>query len=420
MKLFLHDDAHARAFEPFALTRPAGELRLGGWTQTQRAEQLTGLSCSGHLGADELAGFEEPGAAPVVDAAETARATEDVGDAGALVLSSRVVLDWSARAELARALESRRACTLHVDGAVAGVLAPDAGRFRRLLERLDAPAEWPDVVDAGRLELRGYWLRHTWDLVAASPDQTARDVEHDAPGAASPLPDGVHRIGEGALVLGRGVRIEPGVVFDTREGPIWLQDDVEVRAFSRVAGPTIVAPRSILLGGSYEAVSLGPVSRVRGEVEETIVLGYSNKAHDGFLGHACLGRWVNLGALTTNSDLKNNYGDVRLTLANGTVDTGLRKVGCFLGDHAKTGIGMMLNTGTVIGAGANLYGSAMPPKRVPAFAWGTGDRLSEYELGRFLETARTVMSRREVTLSDGMSALLERAWRATAGERAAS
>jgi UDP-N-acetylglucosamine diphosphorylase/glucosamine-1-phosphate N-acetyltransferase len=166
----------------------------------------------------------------------------------------------------------------------------------------------------------------------------------------------------------------------------------------------------VVLGGSCADISVGPVCKVHGELEACVILGYTNKAHDGFLGHAMLGCWVNLGALTTNSDLKNNYGTIRMWTPAGEVDTGEQKLGCFLGDHVKTGIGLMLNTGTVVGAGSNLFGAIQPPKYVPPFRWGSGERLVPYELDRFLDTARAVLKRRGVALDDRMRAMLERAW----------
>lgn len=168
-----------------------------------------------------------------------------------------------------------------------------------------------------------------------------------------------------------------------------------------------------------ETSSIGPTCKVRGEVADSILLGYVNKAHDGYLGHALLGRWVNLGAMTTNSDLKNNYGPVTVWTPTGPTDTGLMKVGCFLGDHVKTGIGTILNTGTVVGAGSNLFGGAMPPVMVPAFSWGSGSELTDYRLDKFLESAERAMARRRVVLTEDARALLERAWNDTAEVRRA-
>jgi len=173
-----------------------------------------------------------------------------------------------------------------------------------------------------------------------------------------------------------------------------------VRAFTRLCGPAYIGRDSHLLGGSVECVSIGAVCRIRGEISSTVCLGYTNKQHDGHMGHAYLGRWVNLGAETTNSDLKNNYGPVRIWTPSGEQDSGEVKLGCLLGDHVKTGIGLLLNTGTVVGAGSNLYGAEMPPKFVPPFSWGTGEQLVEYRLDKFLEVAERAMARRNVQISE--------------------
>ncbi|HEU0077429.1 MAG TPA: hypothetical protein VFQ76_07250, partial [Longimicrobiaceae bacterium] len=194
------------------------------------------------------------------------------------------------------------------------------------------------------------------------------------------------------------------------EGPIWLDEGAKVRAFTRMAGPVYVGRGSTVLGGSLEACAIGPVCKIRGEFAESVALAYVNKAHDGHIGHAYLGAWVNLGAETTNSDLKNNYGTVRLWTPEGETDTGEIKMGCFLGDHVKTGIGLLLNTGTVIGAGSNLYGAAMPPRYVPPFSWGTGEELTAYRVDKFLEVAERAMGRRDVAMSEGMREQLGRAW----------
>ncbi len=186
---------------------------------------------------------------------------------------------------------------------------------------------------------------------------------------------------------------------------------------SLLAGPAYAGPGTMLLGGSVSDVSIGPGCKVRGEVAHAIVLGDANKAHDGFLGHAYVGRWVNLGAGTTNSNLRNDYGTVRVQTVAGGVDTELFKLGCLIGDHVKTGIGTMLNTGTVVGAGSNLFGGMMPPSLVPPFSWGAGTDLVEYRLDKFLEVAERVMSRRGVELTDGMRALLGGAWERSRPDR---
>jgi UDP-N-acetylglucosamine diphosphorylase/glucosamine-1-phosphate N-acetyltransferase len=395
LKLYIFDDAIARAWEPFALTRPIAELLLGAHTFRARAERLLGVRCAGIITADHLLGFEEPDAAPVVQLGDIAL------DSPRVFLSSRAVVAWNALRTLPAGEVLLRAGG-HVIGRAlpAGAANPDAAW-------IDRPrADGSQIVDVdARL------LENVWDLVSVNPDQITRD--HAArSGPASEPPPGCDTIGyaDGMLRIGDNVTFEPNVVLDFSHGPIHLDDNVTVRAFTRLAGPSYVGRGSTLLGGPYEAVSIGPVCRVHGEVEESIVLGYSNKAHDGFLGHAYLGRWVNLGALTTNSDLKNNYGTIRMWTPAGERDTGLIKLGCLLGDHVKTGIGALINTGTVVGAGSNLFGTEMPPKYVPPFSWGSGANLIDYDADRFLAVTETVMGRRKQAFGEGMRNVLRAAW----------
>jgi UDP-N-acetylglucosamine diphosphorylase / glucose-1-phosphate thymidylyltransferase / UDP-N-acetylgalactosamine diphosphorylase / glucosamine-1-phosphate N-acetyltransferase / galactosamine-1-phosphate N-acetyltransferase len=398
LSLILFDDRRSRSWEPFALTRPAGELRFGALTLRERAERVLGARCAAHLGADHLEGFTEGDAPPVLRYA----AAPSAGDR--LFLSSRAVVAWGSGRRIRH--PGGGAAPVRVGGEVAGWYAP-AGTNAPPAAFFDSPS---DGTGGAAMELEGRMLEEVWELVSATPAQIAVDVAALFGGAAMPrIPQGTHLLGDGALVVGHGVRVEPGVVLDTRGGPIWLEDGVEVRAFTRLAGPAYVGRGSIVLGGSIEAVSIGPVCRVRGELAESVCLGWVNKAHDGHIGHAYLGAWVNLGAETTNSDLKNNYGTVRLWTPEGVRDTGEIKLGAFLGDHVKTGIGLLINTGTVVGAGSNLYGAALPPTRVPPFSWGSGEELTEYRIDKFLEVAGRAMARRQVELSEAAAAQLRRA-----------
>jgi UDP-N-acetylglucosamine diphosphorylase / glucose-1-phosphate thymidylyltransferase / UDP-N-acetylgalactosamine diphosphorylase / glucosamine-1-phosphate N-acetyltransferase / galactosamine-1-phosphate N-acetyltransferase len=295
-----------------------------------------------------------------------------------------------------------------VGGEVAGWFAP-AGTPSPRPEFFECP---PTILDrTGAVELEGRMIGPVWELMSGNPAQVAADVAGLFPAPSEvPLPAGAHRFGEHPLVAGVGVRIEPCVVFDTSAGPIWLDDGVTVKAFTRLAGPAYVGKGSIVLGGHLEAVTIGEGCRIRGEFAQSVCLDHVNKAHDGHIGHAYLGAWVNLGAETTNSDLKNNYGPVRLWTPQGELDTGELKVGCFLGDHVKTGIGLLLNTGTVVGAGSNLYGALLPPKYVPPFSWGTGEDLTAYRVEKFLDVAARAMQRRKVVLSESSAGQLRRAW----------
>jgi UDP-N-acetylglucosamine diphosphorylase/glucosamine-1-phosphate N-acetyltransferase len=198
------------------------------------------------------------------------------------------------------------------------------------------------------------------------------------------------------------------------EGPVLVRRGAHVHAFTRLVGPCLIAEDVVVNGGRISGSSIGERSRVAGEVSSSIFLGHANKAHDGFIGHSVLGRWVNLGASTVNSNLKNTYGDVSLWTPHGNEPTGLQFLGTFFGDHAKTAIGTRLTTGTVIGAGANVFGSGATPKYVAPFSWGVDDPVA-WELDAFLRTAERVMSRRQVALTDKVRRQLGVAWRMSQG-----
>ena len=402
IRLFLFDDRRARRWAPFTLTRPVGETLHGCLRLRERAERAFGVACEGHITRRALRGFDEPGAAAAV-------APDEIGTDG-----TRVLLSSRAALELDRVEVDDRPCRLTVSGEPAGWIVP-AGEPPPselwLRDPSSAPAEPREALD-----LKGVVLGRPWDLVSANPDRIRVDVGRLWSSDGDPA--GVLRVGDGAISLADGAGIEPGVHVDTRGGPIRLEEGVRVEGPARLVGPLFVGAGSRILGGSVGTSSIGPVCIVRGEVADSIIAGFVNKAHDGYLGHAMLGRWVNLGAFTTNSDLKNNYRPVHVWTPDGGVDTGRLKVGCFLGDHVKTGIGTVLNTGTVVGAGSNVFGGVMPPTVVPPFSWGSGPDLRDHNLDKFLATAERAMARRDQELSPGTRRILEEAWEATAGRRA--
>ena len=402
VRLFLFDDRHARRWAPFTLTRPAGELLFGCLTLRERAERCFGTPCEGHISRSALRGFDEPGAPPTVG-------LDDIGTHG-----TRILLSSRAALRLGTVAVPEHASRLIVDGEVAGWVLPDGAALPSELWVRDPDAATTELGKA--LEIPGTLLARPWDLVAQNADCIRRDVE--ALWGESGEVEGVLRVGDGAISLGEGAVIERGVYVDTRGGPVRLASGARVEGPARLIGPLFVGAGSRILGGHVGTSSIGPICLVRGELADSVLLGYVNKAHDGYIGHALLGRWVNLGAYTTNSDLKNNYRPVKVWTPDGDLDTGLLKVGCFLGDHVKTGIGTVLNTGTVLGAGSNVFGGLMPPSAVPPFSWGSGSELGDHDQAKFLSTAAHAMSRRGQELTPGVRRILEEAWVATAGRRA--
>ncbi len=248
-------------------------------------------------------------------------------------------------------------------------------------------------------------LKWPWELVEMNAGELLRENEVrsdklDARSQKSRTRTG--RVERGAVVVGdrRKLRIEPGsrvwpgTVISTETGPVFLDRDAVVRPGSFVEGPCYIGPGTLIDGARVRpGCSFGPQCRIGGEVEASVFQGYANKHHEGFIGHAFVGEWANLGALTTNSDLKNAYQPVQVSWQGKTIDTGLLKVGCFIGDHAKTAIGTLINTGTRMGTFTNWFEPGLSPKEIPAFAWGSE---AHWPLGHVLSNARKVMSRRGV------------------------
>jgi UDP-N-acetylglucosamine diphosphorylase/glucosamine-1-phosphate N-acetyltransferase len=209
------------------------------------------------------------------------------------------------------------------------------------------------------------------------------------------------------------------VVADTTRGPIVLDRDAVVTAFTRLEGPCAIGPRTQIHGAKIRAgTTLGPDCRIGGEIECSIVQGHSNKYHDGFLGHAYVGEWVNLGAGTHNSDLRNDYGEIAVTVNGRLVRTGQTKVGCFLGDHTKTGLGALLNTGTNAGIFCNLLPGGLLSRYVPSFGRWWNDALTDgTDLAALLRTAAEVMRRRQVVFTEAHAELYRTLFEQTAAER---
>jgi len=211
------------------------------------------------------------------------------------------------------------------------------------------------------------------------------------------------------------------VVIDAEHGPVFIDEGAEIHPFSRIEGPCYIGKKSILLGAKCrEGNSIGPFCRIGGEIEESIIQGYSNKYHDGFLGHAYVGEWVNLGALTTNSDLKNDYSKVSVTLdGRSPIDTGSTKVGALIGDHTKTSIGTLFNTGAYVGAMAVIAATGKPlPKFIPSFAWFLEGVVTKgFGKKKLYETAATVMGRRGRDWSSAQESMWEEIFKMTAPPR---
>jgi UDP-N-acetylglucosamine diphosphorylase / glucose-1-phosphate thymidylyltransferase / UDP-N-acetylgalactosamine diphosphorylase / glucosamine-1-phosphate N-acetyltransferase / galactosamine-1-phosphate N-acetyltransferase len=426
LKILLFDDARAKAWQPFRLTRPVGSLRFGCMTLERRAGRALGNRVFAYLGCDDLAGFR-PGELPHIAEGGTYPDREFGRHQPHVVMSSRALPLTDAGSALRRHAQewadAQQANTYRADAThpiTLTIAGTEVGWLLPPLHELPTAAQLNDPGSAPiheKLEVGGNILEWPWHLVEANARQVALDLESmeltEAPFDAS----GNTVLGHHRVSLAPGATIEPGVVLDARDGPIRLEKDVYVQAPARLTGPLHVAEGSQIFGGVVGHSSIGPVCKLRGEIDSCVFVGYDNKAHDGYLGHALVGEWVNLGAMTTNSDLKNNYSSVRVHVNGEDVDTGLMKVGCLLGDHVKTGIGTLITTGAVIGAASNVFGGGITPRSVPPFSWGTGSDLGEHEVEKFLATTKVAMARRDIELTGDLADLYRRASARTRAER---
>jgi UDP-N-acetylglucosamine diphosphorylase / glucose-1-phosphate thymidylyltransferase / UDP-N-acetylgalactosamine diphosphorylase / glucosamine-1-phosphate N-acetyltransferase / galactosamine-1-phosphate N-acetyltransferase len=231
--------------------------------------------------------------------------------------------------------------------------------------------------------------------------------------------DGVHLVGKENIYIEEGSQIKPGVVLDASNGPIFIDKGALIYPNAVLEGPVYIGENSKVKSGAsiYENVSVGKICKVGGEIEDSVILPYSNKQHSGFLGHAYLGSWVNIGADTNCSDLKNNYGTVRFYNNGEMIDSGLQFLGLIMGDHSKTAINTMFNTGTIVGFSCNIYGSGFPEKYIPSFSWGGPDAITTYDIHKSIETAKRVLARRNKDMAEPEEKLFLKIFDLTQKER---
>jgi UDP-N-acetylglucosamine diphosphorylase/glucosamine-1-phosphate N-acetyltransferase len=402
MRLILFEDAKVDRLYPLTYTRPAFELKCGITTLREkieaRARKFAGFDSVACFVRDWLAAsYAEKTDCPVNDL--------DQLDGEVLLINGRMLVDCAHEDEFGP--DQMLTCggaTVAARVSAETLAAAKADTFDATLAALDATLE--------KIEVEATLINYTWDLVHHNAAMIANDCERlYTPGVRVDLDASVAIVGDrSALYVAESATILPQVVLDVSEGPIVIEDGVTILPHTRVEGPGYFGPGVQLHGGKIrEGCSFGPQCRVGGEVEGSIIHGYSNKYHDGFLGHSYVGEWVNLGAMTCNSDLKNDYSTVSAYVRGELVDSGEQFLGTIFGDHTKTSIGTLLNTGTTVGVMCNLvFDGKLMPKYVPSFCWMLNGRPTRGTgFKGMLTTARRAMKRRTVEMTDADAALLE-------------
>ena len=383
----LYEDHAWRNFLPLVYMRPVFALICGSQSLLSRVERLG--RCRPALSVRE-------GIGPLV-AEQMARPVNEAADGPTLYLNGRAL--WFAMPTVfpgdgswVGLNDEGDVVCVFADGALAPRLSPGHFLDGELLLRTIAGLPRRVLSDCCRL------LEWPWELVHQNKGMLVRDLaDHDLMGRHLGLVDrGSHLLAPRDIHIGDGTRVKPCVVIDAEDGPVWIGENVRIMPHSYIQGPVYIGDGCILQVGANirEGTHLGPVCKVGGEVEESIVQGYSNKQHDGFLGHSYVGSWVNIAADCINSDLKNTYGRIRVPINGEEVDTGELFQGALIGDHAKVGINVSIPTGAVIGFCSNVY-TPVSPKFVPSFSWIVGEEAQEYDAERAYQVAEKVLARRK-------------------------
>lgn len=269
------------------------------------------------------------------------------------------------------------------------------------------------------IEYQGEILRieNTWDIFSKNAEALQADFDFITEDRKSqPISKTNTVINADNIFLEEGAKVECSILNATN-GPIYIGANAEVMEGCMIRGGFALGEHSIVKMGAkiYGATTVGPHSRIGGEVNNSVLFAYSNKGHDGFLGNSVIGEWCNLGADTNNSNLKNNYDEVRLWSyeTEGFAKTGLRFCGLMMGDHSKCGINTMFNTGTVVGVSANIFGTGFPRNFVPSFSWGGASGFTTYLTKKAFEVAKVVMSRRHVEFTEQDAHILEHVFEET-------
>jgi UDP-N-acetylglucosamine diphosphorylase/glucosamine-1-phosphate N-acetyltransferase len=373
--LYLLETDLPAAWYPFADCRPVSELRAGAWLIRERWEAIADGPARRTFAPEHLHGFAEDGVPPV-GAASTVE--------GPALIGHSTFAPSGIKPDL-----PREPAVLVNDGRTVGWWVPAGARWTREAA-IDTAAE---------VAVDGLHLHGSFDLVTALEYFLVADTADFTHEGGDQLPDGSIVIGDPGEVVVLGAMVEPGVVFDTRRGAVVVEQHTHVKSGTRLEGPVYVGPGSEVLGGTIVHSAVGPRCRVRGDITHSVFLGYANKVHEGFVGHSVIGRWVNLGAGTTTSNLKNTYGGVRVEIGNSRHETGRLNLGTLFGDHVKTAIGTLLDTGTLVGVGANVFGWARPPKCIAPFAWGADGVMRK---DGYLDVAARVLPRRKVEFDDAV------------------
>ena len=394
MNIILFDDATRSRLLPFTYTRPVADVRCGIMTMRERWEHITGRKTStltiGYL--QEVFPLQAE--------------TDNIFINGS-VFATKIMFD------VIRALNMGEKLVKE------GVLV--AYRCSEVNFDFETQSSITSTLTKKQYPHPLYRINHKWDIFSQNDRVIREDYKLLTEGRISAaVPEHVTIAGSD-IFIEEGAFINPGTIINAKEGPIYIGKDAEILEGVMIRGPLAVGEHGVIKMGAkiYGATTIGEGCKVGGEISNVVFFANSNKGHDGYLGNSVIGEWCNLGADTNCSNLKNNYDEVQIweEHENKMVKTGLIFCGLLMGDHSKSGINTMFNTGTVVGVSCNIYGGNFPDKFIPSFSWGGSESMTSYRLDKAIETANRMMGRRKKHLSEAEEKMYQHIFEATAKQR---
>lgn len=396
VRVIVYEDPGWQKLLPLVYMRATFQLLCGTSDLISRVNRLVDARQPAHFSNGQSPDFEiwcRPALAEAV-AGQTGLAANQPIDGRSLLLNGRGV--WHAIPAIAAGdaawagIVGNRVACVFADESLARQLTSEV-----LLDELQTRALLAGVPQRD-VSTHVTLLEWPWQFVNANIDMLHRDWNTEMAGVAGTVAEGSHLVNSDGIHIGWGTKIKPCVVIDAEDGPVWIGDNVTILPHSYIQGPAYIGSGTLIQPGAtvHAGTTIGPRSKIGGEIEASIVQGFSNKQHDGFLGHSYIGSWVNIAADCINSDLKNTYGNVRVPINGSDVDSGEMFVGMFVGDFSKAGINVSFPTGAVIGFCSSVM-AARSPKFVPSFTWLDGESVQAFDDQRALPIAHKVMARRQ-------------------------
>jgi UDP-N-acetylglucosamine diphosphorylase/glucosamine-1-phosphate N-acetyltransferase len=389
MNYILYDGSVRNALLPFTYTKPVADIRIGILTIRQKWEK--------HLGFTTTTLTEEylEEKYPMVEMANN-------------VMINASFLPTNKLVELVKELKENQA--IYKNNEVIAFYTTEK-QEEVIFEDYEKIEFQNDVIQ----------IKHTWDLFVLNDAAIRLDFDLITEGRKSqPIPEGINFLNKEDIFIEEGAE----VLFSTLNastGPIYIGKDAIIMENSAIRGPFSLGSDSVVKMGAkiYGATTVGPNCTVGGEIKNCVIMGYSNKGHEGYIGNSVIGEWCNLGAGTNSSNLKNNYAQVKLWSyeTERFAKTGLQYCGLMMGDHSRSAIATMFNTGTVVGVNTNIYGSNFPRNFIPSFSWGGAAGFSVYQIPKAIETVSLVLQRKGLEFDAKEQRILQHVFDLTAKYR---